>query len=334
MQTNPFTTRESIYKDPTQTIHSPNPAVNGLLVRVPPRIRGKDIIDARMRYAHGWTPEFADALASEASWPPFADSVIEDEAIRGAIGAGSRCPTCGDKKTYPQLSRGSTSGAVIELMVSCPCAMWHRFKNQMEGTPAKFMGARLATLQPSALAQIPATAQQKIINEVKGSPDDSYFLFGPPGTGKTHIATALYAHAVEASVRKQFVEGGCQRTVWRITASVLMNEHIAWDTRDKNKENSEIPSPTVSERLISNTVKTGFRPALFLDEIDKLVPTEFKLNRLGEIVDAIYANNGQLVATSNKSVADLVAKWGSDEALTVLRRIGAGPGAHMINFAS
>ncbi len=128
--------------------------------------------------------------------------------------------------------------------------------------------------------------------------------------------------------------GYCDRYVWRITASVLLNEHVAWETRDKNNENCDIPTPTVTERMISQRVKSGYRPSLFLDEIDKLVPTEFKLNRLGEIIDAIYANNGQLVATSNKSASDLVAKWGSDEALTILRRIGAGPGAHMINFAS
>jgi hypothetical protein len=47
---------------------------------------------------------------------------------------------------------------------------------------------------------------------------------------------------------------------------------------------------------------------------------------------AVYVAEGQIVATSNKSPAELEAKWGSNEAGTILRRIGSEVNAHMIEF--
>jgi predicted ATPase len=72
---------------------------------------------------------------------------------------------------------------------------------------------------------------------------------------------------------------------------------------------------------------------LFLDELDKCKATEFQVARLAELVDEVYAQEGQVVATSNKDFDSLCGKWGDDEAGTILRRIGAGPGAHSVEFA-
>jgi hypothetical protein len=72
---------------------------------------------------------------------------------------------------------------------------------------------------------------------------------------------------------------------------------------------------------------------LFIDEIDKFTTTEFRINMLAEIVDAVDVAQGQIVATSNKSPTDLEAKCGSDEAGTILRRIGREVNAHMVEFA-
>jgi hypothetical protein len=50
------------------------------------------------------------------------------------------------------------------------------------------------------------------------------------------------------------------------------------------------------------------------------------------LINQVYEAMGQLVANCNKSAAELAATWGSDEATTVLRRIGGGEGAHTILF--
>ena len=79
-------------------------------------------------------------------------------------------------------------------------------------------------------------------------------------------------------------------------------------------------------------VEAGLRPCLFLDEIDKVAVTPFKLNRLAELIDAVWVAKGQIVATSNADLAQLRERWGLDMADTIVRRIGRGEDAHSILF--
>jgi hypothetical protein len=120
--------------------------------------------------------------------------------------------------------------------------------------------------------------------------------------------------------------------VWRIRASELLDEHIAWDTRDLSNENRRINLPTVTVRKIQRAKEAGYRPCLFLDEIEKITTKEYKVDKLCEIINAVYDAEGQVVATSNKSVEKIAEKWGDDEAITVIRRIGAGRDAHSVLF--
>jgi DNA replication protein DnaC len=73
-------------------------------------------------------------------------------------------------------------------------------------------------------------------------------------------------------------------------------------------------------------------PRLYLDEIDKFVLTDFKVKKLMQLVDAIYAAEGQVVATSNSSLQELARAWGMKEAVTVIRRIGIGEKSHTVVF--
>ena len=54
--------------------------------------------------------------------------------------------------------------------------------------------------------------------------------------------------------------------------------------------------------------------------------TNFKLSRVCDLIDRIYEAEGQVVAMMNKSPEDLAAKWGENEAGTILRRIGGEHG--------
>jgi hypothetical protein len=64
-----------------------------------------------------------------------------------------------------------------------------------------------------------------------------------------------------------------------------------------------------------------------------VVASDYKLGELIKIVDAVYEATGSVVATGNMSVDALSAKWGSNEAGTIMRRIAAGPGSHLVKFA-
>jgi hypothetical protein len=61
---------------------------------------------------------------------------------------------------------------------------------------------------------------------------------------------------------------------------------------------------------------------LFLDEIDKVVPTETRLNTLLGLVNAVSDGQGQIVATSNMLLEDLEEHWkGFSAAGPILERI-------------
>jgi hypothetical protein len=119
----------------------------------------------------------------------------------------------------------------------------------------------------------------------------------------------------------------CSYTARRISTSVLLNEHVDYE-RAEDRAGEE--PPYVTERKIRIAVKHGWRPRLFLDELDKLAVSDFKIRRLGELVNAVYAVGGQVCATMNKNPEALAQKWTADEAETILRRIGGDVGAHTL----
>ena len=199
--------------------------------------------------------------------------------------------------------------------------------------PARYRRVDLSALAPSPSALLNMDRQGTIISAIKARPDDSYLFVGAPGTGKTHLMLALYRRALAESVDQQIEREDLCQSVWRVNASALLAQHSAWAVERNRDEPNEALMPSVTVEVIAAAVKKGYRPCLFLDELDKVAPTVAKLSSLCSLVDAVYVEGGQVVATSNKSSEYLAGKWGSDEAGTILRRIGAD-GGHIVNFTA
>ena len=115
-------------------------------------------------------------------------------------------------------------------------------------------------------------------------------------------------------------------------AQVPMSVNSRVTTVCKGNSTEDVPCPAVTVGKLKEAIGKGYSPSLILEEIDKVPSTPFKLARLIELVDCVYEAQGQVIATSNASMSDLAAKWGADEAETILRRIGDGPGAITIKF--
>jgi hypothetical protein len=198
--------------------------------------------------------------------------------------------------------------------------------------PSRFrLAGATGPVKPCGDIKLSLARQAAILKTINEDTERSYFLFGPPDTGKTYILTALYRYALSRAAKRRYDLDVPVDSVWRISASVLLDEHVAWEFRHGKPEGS-VKCPYMLTSMIHSAVGHGFRPCLFLDEIDKIVPTEFKLKRLMQIVDAVYEAEGQVVATSNETVAALIVKWGENEAGTLLRRIGSGNRAKAIHF--
>ena len=69
---------------------------------------------------------------------------------------------------------------------------------------------------------------------------------------------------------------------------------------------SEIIAPDVTTSMVERaTSKTGVPPILWLEELDKFVPTENRLRNLYTLIDMVYECNGTIVSTANKSLPAL-----------------------------
>lgn len=312
-------------------------------VHMPPKLDRSDIRALRQwgsRSNHGqiYTPSYAHEIVREDNWQRVAKPVVPaiDAETAEQIGLKEiNCPACHGAGVLYALHHGATTGLEIMLPVqTCVCrglrSIWHYLADD-KVVPPRFRRANLKDLEPSDLSTLGPERQQEIIALMRAHPADSYHLYGAPGTGKTHLMSALYRHALGAWAKQEMRQCDGVQAVWRCRTTTLLQEHIAWDTRGDDNPN-DVSLPTVTVRRIQAARAAGYKPCLYLDELDKCKATEFQIGRLAELIDEVYAQEGQVVATSNKNFDHLCGKWGDDEAGTILRRIGAGPGAHSVRF--
>ena len=281
------------------------------------------------------TPEFLAWVNTGEEWVLDSSTKIKyPMALSEPVGTGElECPFCKGTTEYGVPHVGVTSGMRMIRYRDCPCMLWTRFWKAWKEVPERFAKANLKTMVPMATMSISLERQREIRDELRDKPNDSYYLYGPVGTGKTYFATALYRIALMNALKEQFEKELRCTSVWRISALQLLKENTDWNQRDLKDPNCPIPAPTLTAKMIELVAKKyGQRPCLFLDELDKFAMTDAKAAVLWEIVDEVYKHNGQLVTTANFGYDQLIAKWGRELAGTVVRRFGIGDKQHSILF--
>jgi hypothetical protein len=188
----------------------------------------------------------------------------------------------------------------------CPCVMaesfWKRWAGALSTVPTKYRSVRLSKLKPSVYNVKPAGEQAAVLKYLNAHPLWSYLLCGPAGCGKTTYLTGLYGIALYDWAWWEFTQPDRPEGVWYMNTQAMITQHMDWNRRT---ENQDLPLPTVTPAAILRAREAGFRPRLFLDEFDKLSLTPPRMAALFEILDAVYASNGQLVVSSNARPHDL-----------------------------
>lgn len=160
----------------------------------------------------------------------------------------------------------------------CECRLRRVVESRLAKIPPRFSGVRLADIQPRK-------GQEDIVRFAQANPQNSFFLAGKFGSGKSMLMWALYREAIERN----------QPKIVTCTLAELLNEYRAFI--------NGAPPP----RLNATELKQNHtRYSIFFDDIDKAKPTEYAAEQFFEIVNAIYEYGHQIVTTTNLGVAQLV----------------------------
>jgi hypothetical protein len=189
--------------------------------------------------------------------------------------------------------------------------------------PPKYLGLRLSSLQPSDKSRLPLDEQQKLYDELRAHPLDGWAFFAPAGYSKTVCSTALYCRAVYMNMiewwNKMYAKNDYQAFempknlgfytgkpepeipriyVWKKSVPDLLQQHFDMFNAG---ENSEVPKPDITAEKIQQGLDKGMKPRVFLEEIDKVKPSEFSINQIFRLFDVIDRNQCQLVIDTNLS---------------------------------
>lgn len=135
---------------------------------------------------------------------------------------------------------------------------------------------------------------------IKRNPKESFFLSGPFGTGKTHLAIAQY---------KALIESGYTRTLF------LKERDLLDDMQAQAYKEEYIP------KLPLEWLKVQKSFHLFLDDLGKTKPTEDRSDQLFRMFEIIIDNGFNLTITTNLSDVELAKRYGENVGGGIVRRI-------------
>ena len=196
---------------------------------------------------------------------------------------------CDDCQDYGRIyfDEVAENGKIYKMMKDCICKLEKLRQKRLEVIPPNFRHAVLKDIQPMKNIH---PFQAVCIPKMKVNPFDSYFLAGKTGTGKSMLMWALYREAVMQDKR-----------IVACTLSELLDEYKRFIHLSMNKQ--ELIYPRLSaEDLRQNHTKFS----IFFDDIDKARPTEYAMEQLFELANAIYDFQHQVVVTTNLRLTKLI----------------------------
>lgn len=199
----------------------------------------------------------------------------------------------------------------------------------------------LAELKAWDGSPVPAIEQARLIEEVKALPYGlkGLLMMGPTRTSKTTLAAAYLKDQITyrlVEIQKRFgvrkertgYEGPTGRLlasmsnkdptekhdllVWRIKVGAWLEAKQKWEYRDFMHPDPAVKPPTVTALGIEEAYdksRMKLPPILWLEELDKIGnPTKTKLDWLCGLLDTVVELNGHILATTNATREQLVAK--------------------------
>jgi hypothetical protein len=267
-----------------------------------------------------------------------------DEEERRLVGTGQmKCPLCQGYQEIERLHRGRDTGIRTIMPIPCFCKAYKAYSTRWEDpliVPSDYRKLSLEKLhQVREFRDRFKTFKSKgTLDKLFGVTDVyrsfSYLLTGNGGTGKSTLMTALYQDALGAWAQQGYQQGNFTEAVWKTDALRLSKQFQAWSLRDMEgrREDEPIDVPIVTPNKVKHAIKAGFQPCLFIEEIDKYKHSEFQNREFFAVLEAIHANGGQIVATSNITDLQLKSSLGAQFGESIVRRIMGLPRGILVDF--
>jgi DNA replication protein DnaC len=196
------------------------------------------------------------------------------------------CKECSDTGLIYTKMEDGTNGTR-----KCICKKKKAIEEALARIPEKFGIPKLEELQPREEYH---PDQPYAVEYIKAHPNDSYLFAGANGTGKSHMAYALYTHAVFSG-----------RPAIALTVRDLLAQFRRMELGEVTKEGRPYRAEVTMEDLKQKSTKW----TILLDEFEKARVTEFTCEMLFALLDAAWKYGHQLLVTTNMDMPELTERW-------------------------
>jgi DNA replication protein DnaC len=241
------------------------------------------------------------------------DSVRTNAKQRDAVLFGDEpCPAC-DGTGYVMVTKQLGEGGITrDFSEKCRHVYKYLLKRRYIEMllPPRYQRVNLATIEPSERSKMSVDRQANIIEHLKANSATGYLFYGEPGTSKTTFAAALIRAALERN---------WNTTIYSPNMGYMFYEnfwirYVNWDAYIQslldyqNHSDPEDDNPALPD-LIRRSAKKGRKSTIAIEEIDKSRLTEFKANKLFDLVCAVDETQSQLIITTNHTTVESFQRW-------------------------
>jgi hypothetical protein len=241
------------------------------------------------------------------------DSIRIPAKQRDAVLFGDEpCPAC-DGTGYVTVTKQLGDGGITrDFSEKCRHVYKYLVKRRYIEMllPPRYQRVNLATIEPSEQSKMSVNRQANIIEHLKVNAASGYLFYGEPGTSKTTFAAALIRAALERN---------WETTIYSPNMGYMFYEnfwihYLNWDAYIQslldyqNHSDPEDDNPALPD-LIRRSAKKGRKSTIAIEEIDKSRLTEFKANKLFDLVCAVDETQSQLIITTNHTTVESFQRW-------------------------
>jgi DNA replication protein DnaC len=175
-------------------------------------------------------------------------------------------------------------------MRDCVCKVKEQRRVRLDKIPTHFKNVELSGIVPRPDVH---PFQTVCVPAMKANPAGSYFLSGKTGKGKSMLMWALYREAVMQD-----------KKVVACTLTELLDEYRKFIQLSMAGQKLEYP------RIVAGDLRQNHtKYSIFFDDIDKARPTEYAMEQLFDLSNAIYDFQHQIVVTTNLTLPKLTAHF-------------------------